>query len=169
MSERITYIKEVLLISPERALEFDSSIESPFFTSSQVHFVKYCHTCSDYLRPIVYKVGERVDADHLHDKDGGIYFQEDLGSSSHKSLWTAEVEPLSPVKSGRGGLKADSISVVKIKARCVLHPEQTINSGLLFQSSDELRHLMPLCEDHNVLNPTYRFKFEGEQILFSQF
>lgn len=67
--------KQLQLVAPWKAEELlNKSVEGPVFTSSLIQDTFTCGRCGIEYGPLVYKLGERTIAQHLHaNVSGGIY------------------------------------------------------------------------------------------------
>ena len=91
------YLKELALYVPrglppredEEPEEWERSLESPVFVSSNVRWPSTCPHCKVSYSPIVYASRRRVTAHHFHEDicAGGIYFSSGLSANADKPVW----------------------------------------------------------------------------------
>ncbi|GEM_PF-2117744 len=101
--EKEIYIKELRLVSPERAQELGLSAEGPVFISPGINESKICSVCGVEYTPLVYQKGYVISSHHFHsEKDpikneeaGGIYHwgTKGLNGPTHSS-WRAILRPI---------------------------------------------------------------------------
>lgn len=151
-------IKNLRLVTPERANELGVPAECPVLCSPYVNTTNHCDVCNIDYKPLIYQVGQQTTAHHFCKQDGGIYVQDAQDVSSkwvyYKGLFQAVVIPHGPIRMGDDrGYQFQSITLKRIITPLCIHCAIPIDHGYLTQLLGSSRHYyQPACERCRVDN-----------------
>lgn len=109
--------KSVKIIIPGRQKVEGIDADAPFFISPIQHSTKSCNECDEVYSPLVYQSKKIVYAQHLHPRQGGIYFHR--RGILTDNAWLALITPLgSTYGVGTNQGRAEAASVEDIVGYC---------------------------------------------------
>jgi hypothetical protein len=102
MTESTLYLKPLKLLTPEHARTLGIEADEPVLVSPYVPKQGSCEHCGQAYSPLRYAAGEVTQAQHLHDREGGIYLYYGRDPQlvidvTHDTGFAGLVEPLSEV------------------------------------------------------------------------
>lgn len=151
-------IKNLRLVTPERANELGVPAECPVLCSPYVIGAVHCHVCNIDYKPLIYQVGQQTTAHHFCKQGGGIYVQDAQDVSNkwvyYKGLFQAVVLPRGPIRMGDDrGYQFHSITLKRIITPQCTYCTTPIDHGYLAQLLGASYHYYePACEQCKVGN-----------------
>jgi hypothetical protein len=191
MTESPLYLKPLQLIKPEQARTLGIEADEPVFVSPYAPKQGSCEHCGKPYSPPRYAPGEVTQAQHLHDREGGIYLYYGRDPQlvidvTHDTGFAGLVEPLSEVldyqeQAAAGIGRTSAVLVTAVYAVCSVtnppHKREQLEEGrlipkqMLHGSRADMRAgqstgvLVPICYSnvHPALAESAVYHFQVEE------
>lgn len=149
------YVKELNLITPEKAGKLGIVTEAPIFVSPYTKTDVECTHCHQTYSPLVYRRGQITTSQHFHDLDGGIYVHkvsEKEGDftipEDFRSNFRALVQPLGRTISERWEFRSENVLVTDIFPFPYNGKNfEDVQGGVLMEHNDGSGILIPLTDN----------------------